>query len=554
MTAPRHIEPALAWLTLEHLQDGIAIANPAGELLYMNPAGARIVGLGVVEGPPGDWAVRYGVFEPDGVTPVDPHEIPLLRALRGDAPPLTKNLVVKNAAIPGGVRLFVEGHRLVDEAGTTIGALAVYRDVTEHERARSELQQRETYLQAILDNLPDMAWLKDRDSRFVAVNDALARAVGREPRTLIGLTDLELFPAALAERYRADDRQVIVQRSTLRIEEPLIMADGAEVTLETIKAPVVDHNGEVIGTTGIARDITDRKRAEGTLLHAKEDLERRVDERTRDLERARDLSVRKERLAVLGQLAGGVAHQIRNPLAAIKNATYVLERALPLAGVLLPSVVPGARRSSPLLGELGPDGVPRLSPEQQLAQAVEIIHEEIRRANDIISGLLDYARVRVPVRQATSLRDLVAQALASVVLPPNITVHDRVGASQAAVDPAQLQEAVHVLVRNAIDAMPDGGNLTIATEESDPWVTLSVEDDGAGLPTEVEGRLFEPLLTTKVMGLGLGLVTARTLVEAQGGQLSFVDPKAHGRLGARFEMKLPAGAELELLRRRGSAT
>ena len=219
MTAPRHIEPALAWLTLEHLQDGIAIANPAGELLYMNPAGSRIVGLGVVEGPPGDWAVRYGVFEPDGVTPVDPREIPLLRALRGDAPPLTKNLVVKNAAIPGGVRLFVEGHRLVNEAGSTIGALAVYRDTTEHERARSELQQRETYLQAILDNLPDMAWLKDRDSRFVAVNDALARAVGRAPRSLIGLTDLELFPAALAERYRADDRQVIVQRSTLRIEE-----------------------------------------------------------------------------------------------------------------------------------------------------------------------------------------------------------------------------------------------------------------------------------------------------------------------------------------------
>src|SRR5262249_14719075 len=151
-----------------------------------------------------------------------------------------------------------------------------------------------------------------------------------------------------------------------RVEEPFVDVKGNGYWVETIKTRIIDDSGKVIGTTGLARDITERRRAEEHMRSAKDELEMRVQERTAELAQAQENLVRQERLAVLGQLAGGVAHQIRNPLAAIMNASYVLKR------------------------HLSPDQ------HQNVEDAIRIIHDEVRHANIIITGLLDYARVRAP--------------------------------------------------------------------------------------------------------------------------------------------------------------
>jgi len=106
--------------------------------------------------------------------------------------------------------------------------------------------------------------------------------------------------------------------------------------------------------------------------------------------------------------------------------------------------------------------------------------------------------------------------------------------SELALDADQLQGALFNILRNAIEAMPEGGTLTIAAELRDGACVVSIEDTGTGIPEEVRGRLFEPLITTKL--LGLGLVTARTLIEGQGGTIACV---RHGAPGARFEITLP---------------
>ena len=122
-----------------------------------------------------------------------------------------------------------------------------------------------TYLKGILDNIPDMAWLKDIDSRFILVNRPFAEACGVEVGEVVGKTDLDVWPAELAAKYIADDREVMHTGLSKTVEEPLVDVKGETRWIETTKSPVYDDEGRIIGTTGIARDITKRKRAETAL-------------------------------------------------------------------------------------------------------------------------------------------------------------------------------------------------------------------------------------------------------------------------------------------------
>ena len=134
-------------------------------------------------------------------------------------------------------------------------------EITERKRTERNLQKTLIRRNAILDNIPDMAWLKDKDGNFMAVNEPFAKACGISKEELLGKTDFDFWPQELAQRYRDDDEQVMQTRKRKSIEETLVHREGqGDVWIETIKSPIYDENGQVIGTTGIARDITDRKR------------------------------------------------------------------------------------------------------------------------------------------------------------------------------------------------------------------------------------------------------------------------------------------------------
>ncbi len=135
----------------------------------------------------------------------------------------------------------------------------------ELDRLNKELRRRELELEAILDNIPDILWLKDEESRFITVNKAFARSAGTTPENLAGKTDFDAWPKELAERYRADDREVMKGRRRKQIEEPLVDKNGNIGWIETIKTPIYNERGEVIGTVGSARDVTERKKAEEAL-------------------------------------------------------------------------------------------------------------------------------------------------------------------------------------------------------------------------------------------------------------------------------------------------
>jgi PAS domain S-box-containing protein len=372
---------------------------------------------------------------------------------------------------------------------------------------------RAEFLAQILDHVAHPIFVKNRNFEFVFLNRALAEMVGIASEAMIGKTDFDFFPREQSEHFRRTDERVFAtKRPAIIREEPITDALGEMHLLETTKVPLLDASGRVTHLVGIIQDITKKKREDDVLRRANEELEAAVQERTRALESAHEILRRKERLAVLGQLAGGVAHQIRNPLAAIKNAAYVIHRH-----------VAGER-----------------APHDEVGKAIEVIHDEVDGANQTITSLLDYARVRRSIAQPVAVPLLVDLVVDMAAPPPSVKVVRAVEELPlVAVDVDQVRGGLLNLVRNAVEAMPGGGTLTLSGWRDASFVALAIADTGPGLPQQVRARLFEPLVTTKPLGLGLGLVTTKTLIEGQGGTLVYEDVPASAGGGARFVVRLP---------------
>jgi PAS domain S-box-containing protein len=364
------------------------------------------------------------------------------------------------------------------------------------------------FLEEVVRHVAHPIFVKDRAHRWVWVNDALAELMGRPRDELLGRTDHDFFPASQADFFHLKDREVFASGEAVTIAaEPMNDASQRTHVLATTKVPLRGPSGEVTHIVGITHDITHLKEVEEALRLANEELERRVEERTRALRDAQNALLRKERLAVLGQLSGGLAHQIRTPLSTIGNAVAVLRRRLHGAG------------------------------DEDTQRALVIIDEEIREANRIITDLLDFARVRPPSTAALPVADLIDGALgAAAPLDPIAVLREVPPDLIVAVDERQTRDALGNVIRNALEAMGDEGRLTLRATAAPPFACIAVEDTGPGVAEEALVHLFEPLVTTKALGLGLGLTTARALIENQGGNIRYV--KASG-VGARFEIRVP---------------
>ncbi len=226
--------------------------------------------------------------------------------------------------------------------------------------------------------------------------------------------------------------------------------------------------------------------------------------------------VRRERLATLGQLSGSIAHELRNPMGAIRNATFFLDMAVD-------------------------------DPDPGVQEALEIVEEQVGRCDGIISALLDFVSSRPPQRRAVELNGVVREALEQVSVPPGVEVTTELDPAVPPIsaDPSQLHQVFTNLMRNAVQAMPDGGHLTVessrvneASDSAAGEVAVSIADTGVGIPEEDLGQLFEPLVTTKVTGIGLGLPIVRALVEGHGGR---VELESEVGAGTTFTVRLPIG-------------
>jgi signal transduction histidine kinase len=251
-----------------------------------------------------------------------------------------------------------------------------------------------------------------------------------------------------------------------------------------------------------------RQQADNVLREYSERLEATVKERTRELREAQERLIRQEKLAVLGKMAGGVSHELRNPLGVIKNAVYLLNMLLQEA-------------------------------EPKVQDALQVMEKQVQVCDKIISSLLDFARTKDPERQEVDVSDVVHRAILGVLTPQNVQLEMQLDQSLPVImaDPDQLIQVFVNLLLNGFQAMPDGGRMLVRSEApEDGWVSVSLTDTGTGISEENLEKLFEPLFTTKLRGVGLGLAVTLTLVEGHGGEIL-----VHSELekGSTFTVSLP---------------
>ncbi len=220
---------------------------------------------------------------------------------------------------------------------------------------------------------------------------------------------------------------------------------------------------------------------------------------------------RRERLAVIGQLGASISHEVKNPLGVIASSVYALKAHL------------DTKRDA------------------RLARHIEKIQRNVEQANKIVTTLLDFLRTKAAARVERDWNELVSEAAQSVALPGGVELELALApdAGRAAVDPLQIASVVANLVRNAGEAMIDGGRVTVATRGTEGEVEVLVRDRGPGLPGNVLPQLFEPLFTTKEVGTGLGLALAKAIVEAHGGSIQARNAEGGG---AEFCVCLPRWA------------
>lgn len=243
-------------------------------------------------------------------------------------------------------------------------------------------------------------------------------------------------------------------------------------------------------------------------------LDSGIRHRTRELEDAmaalndaQEQLVRREKLAMLGQLASGVGHELRNPLGVMTNAVYYLEMV-------------------------------QTDAPADVQEYHGILRSQIGLAEKIVSDLLDFSRLKPPRRDAVSLVDLVATQRARLTVPDGVTIEVLVPPEtpHVYVDAVQVGQVLFNLLVNALQVLEDrGGTITVASTVTDRFAALHVRDNGPGVPPELRTKIFEPLFTTKARGIGLGLAVSRSLAEANGGALVLDDAVA----GACFTMRMP---------------
>jgi PAS domain S-box-containing protein len=368
-------------------------------------------------------------------------------------------------------------------------------------------------LQAVIEATPDAIFVKDLEGRYVLVNEAFARFIGKSQADIVGRNDFELYPEADARAFVEADRQVVATGKHQVFEGVATGPDGQPQTYLVSKGPYHDKDGRSLGVYGISHDITELREAH------------------ENLERTQEALFRSQKMEAVGQLTGGLAHDFNNILAIILGNVELLQAYLP---------------KDPYTDEI-----------------VEAVLRATLHGKDLTGHLLAFSRRRLLNPQPVDVNVVVAgivrllgRTLGATI---RVTTSTSTDAGMAYADPAALEGAVLNVALNARDAMPEGGSLAIhtstvritarpATEDDlapGLYVHVALEDSGSGMPPDVVARVFEPFFTTKAggRGTGLGLSMVYGFAKQSGGTVKITSEVGRGTT---VSLYLPlAGADVQ---------
>ncbi len=416
-----------------------------------------------------------------------------------------------------------------------------------------DTDQERNLFRFLMENIPDRIYFKDRESRFISVNAAMARLFHlRSTDEAVGKSDRDFFPQADAQRMYDDEQRVVKTGEAIygKVEKK-ILPDGNTGWTLTTKLPLRGPDGEVIGTCGMSRDITALKVAETSL----EQERNRLNEANSDLSRSQALLERKlaelektyaelkaaqkalidaEKAQSVARLAIGVAHEVKNPLAILRMGVDFFA-------------------SQPTTDETG-------------KLVLKEMCDAMRRADNIINEMMIFSEsgdLKLAPVQVGSVIDEALKPFEPALAAAKISVEKRyaTGMPSARIDQVKIQRVFSCLIENALDAMPEGGTLAIRlglTHIAAPGtmpergnrslvhsgvrrvgVIVEINDSGTGIPPAQLDSIFDPFFTTKATGhgTGLGLTVSRKVVELHGGTLD-ISNRSEGGVSAKVLLKV----------------
>jgi PAS domain S-box-containing protein len=390
-------------------------------------------------------------------------------------------------------------------------------------KAQVELEESRNRYYDLYDFAPIGYFTFDKKGLTLEVNLTGAGLLGVERSYLMKMAFSRSVAPEDQELFSFHRKKVFESKSRQTCRLKLVKRDGTPFYAQLESIVVQDTKGNSNRFRTAITDITALKRAEEELKQHLEQFEKIAEARTRELKDAQEELIRKEKLALLGQLAGSVSHELRNPFGVISNAIYYLKTVLPNA-------------------------------DETTKEYLEMISAEVRNSNRIVSGLLDISRTQEAEREKIVVSEVVNQALEKKPPPEGIKVTTTIpsGLPPVLIDPLQIRQVLVNLITNAYQAMGKGGKLTISAEllegstvrNPKSEIGIRISDTGCGISKENMNKLFEPLFTTRSRGIGLGLSVSKNLVEVNKGSIEVESPSTEFRAGkegkgSMFTVSLP---------------
>ncbi len=416
-------------------------------------------------------------------------------------------------------------------------------EITARKTAERALVKAQEYQKAILDNIPDLVWLKDDHNRFVALNQAYAAACGKNADSLSGKNEIDAWGAVQGEKFLQRDAMVLTTRRRMTEEEHIEDEQHNSRWLEAVRVPIFDAQGKLLGLTGIARDITERKQTVERLRYSHAEMERHVHERTSELRMAveqleREVEERKRTEEALVQarqraevatraksiFLANMSHEIRTPLNVIMTMTDV-----------------ALRRNSMI----------------DQGRALEMVHEAGSTLLSVINDILDFSKIEARKMKLEVIDFNLHKTLGSIFrihsvqatrkgLDAFLDVHPKTGMFVKG-DPGRLAQVLGNLLANAVKftssgsvrlevrpVSPPEGTGKDFLENGAQWVRFAVSDTGIGIAKDKQQLIFESFqqaddaTTREFGGTGLGLTISKQLVELMHGKMSVESQEGWG--------------------------
>ena len=503
--------------TLASIGDAVISTDTFGKIMFMNKEAEALTGWQLGEASQKTVKTVFNIINEQTRLEV---ENPIERVLREGIVVGLANHTVLIRKDSEEVPIDDSGAPIRNKEGKITGVVLIFRDITERKKAEEALLKAKDQteldkkrLETIFETTPaavvvleapsgKISYINKRAIQLYGFNtvgldlDAALRKI--KPKKADGSPyPLESGPTRRAlNGYETINEEMIIER-----------VDGTKFPILTSASPVRDNQGKVTAAIVIFQDITERKEAEGKLEEYRNNLERLVEERTKQLKDS-------ERLATIGATAGMVGHDIRNPLQAITSDLYLAKTEL--------------------------DTLPENEQKTNALESLNEIEHNIDYINKIVADLQDYARPLNPRAQETNIKTIFNEILAKNGVPKNIkvTVDVEDKAQKVMADPDYLKRIAANLILNAVQAMPKGGKLTIHaySEKVTNDVLIMVKDTGIGIPEDIKPKLFTPMMTTKSKGQGFGLAVVKRMTEGLGGTVNFESTEGKGTT---FIVRLP---------------